>query len=129
MKIIMVKLKREKKKGITEGDLKQLVYKRNPAAHYVTKHGLVTIVKENNHPIQRFFRSKLHFNIPEQSTLDLDRYGSFVFLHLDGQTNVYDLGQALGHQFKETRKYQYTRLVLYLRQLDHQNHLIIKVKG
>lgn len=125
----MFKSKREKQKGVTEDDLKQLVYKRNPDAHYVIKDGIVTIIKENNHPIQRFFRNKFHFNIPEESTLDLDKYGSFVFTHLDGKTNVYDLGQALGRRFKETRKYQYTRLVLYLRQLDHQNNLIIKVKG
>ena len=124
-----MQLNREKKEGITEDDLKRLVYKRNPQAHYVVKDGIVTIIKENNHPIQRFFRNRLHFNIPEESTLDLDRYGSYVFLHLDGKTNVYDLGQALGRKFDETRKYQYTRLVLYLRQLDHQNNLIIKVKG
>lgn len=42
---------------------------------------------------------------------------------------MYDLGQAVGRKFDETRKYQYTRLVLYLRQLDHQNNLIIKVKA
>ncbi|WP_242363380.1 PqqD family peptide modification chaperone [Limosilactobacillus antri] len=125
----MIKSKREKKKGITENDLKKLVYKRNPKAHYVVKSGIVTIIKENNHPIQRFFRNRLHFNIPKESTLDLDQYGSYVFMHLDGKTNVYDLGQSLGRKFEGARKYQYTRLVLYLRQLDHQNNLIIKVNG
>ena len=48
-----MQLNREKKKGITEDDLKRLVYKRNPQAHYVVKDGIVTIIKENNHPIQR----------------------------------------------------------------------------
>lgn len=119
----------EKQRGITEDDLKQLVYQRNPAAKYKVKDGLVTIIKENNHPIQRFFRNQLHFNIPEQSTLDLDTYGSFVFTHLDGKMNVYELGQALAKNYQGTRKYLYTRLVLYLRQLDHQNNLIIKVRS
>lgn len=117
------------KKGIADDELKKMIYQRNPAVKFVEKDGIVTIVKENNHPIQRFFRKYLRFNIPEQSTLELDKYGSFVFHNLDGKTNVYDLGKMLGNKFKETRKYQYTRLVIYLRELDQQNHLIIKVKN
>ena len=33
-----MQLNREKKKGITEDDLKRLVYKRNPQAHYVVNY-------------------------------------------------------------------------------------------
>lgn len=121
--------KYRKKRGITEDDLRNMYYERNPAVHYLIKNGLVTIIKKNNHPIQKFFRNKLHFNIPEESTLDLDTYGSFVFINLDGQTSVYDLGKKLGEKYQGARELQYTRLVFYLQQLDQQNNLIIKLEN
>lgn len=119
-------LKNKKKHQLQEADLKKLIYQRNPEVHYEVRDGIVTIIKHNDHPIQKFFR-KLHFNIPQVSTLDLDQYGSFVFTHLDGKLNVYDLGQMLGEKFEEAQKYQYTRLLIFLRQLDQENNLINKV--
>lgn len=104
-----------------------MVYERNPAAHYRSANGVITIVKQNDHPIQKFFR-KLHFKIPMESTLTLDQYGSFIFSHLDGKTNVYQLGQMLGEKYQETKKYQYTRLIIFLRKLDQENNLINQVK-
>lgn len=89
------------KKGITDEELKQMIYQRNPAVKFVEKDGIITIVKENNHPIQQFFRKYLHFNIPEKSTLELDKYGSFVFHNLDGKTNVYDLGKNSATSLKK----------------------------
>ncbi|KRM94398.1 hypothetical protein FC56_GL001352 [Lentilactobacillus senioris DSM 24302 = JCM 17472] len=124
-------MKRRKKNKqadlITDAELKIMVYKKNPEAHYTVKEGIVTIEKDEDHPIQNFFR-KLHFKIPAKSYLELDQYGSFVFLAIDGHTSVYQIGQRLAEQFSEADEYRYSRLIMYLNQIANVNHLVERVK-
>ena len=124
----MKRRKKNKKEDlITDSELKTMVYKKNPEAHYEVKEGIVTIVKNEDHPIQNFFR-KLHFKIPAKSYLELDKYGSFVFLAIDGHTSVYQIGQRLAEQFSEADEYRYSRLIMYLNQIANVNHLVERVK-
>lgn len=119
--------KNKKDELITDDELKTMVYRKNPEAHFTVKDDIVTIEKDENHPIQNFFR-KLHFKIPAKSYLELDPYGSFVFLATDGHTSVYQIGEQLASKFTEADKYRYSRLIMYLNQIANVNHLVERVK-
>lgn len=110
----------------TEIDLNTIIYRKNPEVQFELKKGTVTIIRPQNHWIQRVMR-KLHIKIPQQTTLTLDDYGSFVFRHINGQRSVYQIGQALEGQFEEAGEYLYERLLVYLNHLDQNEHLIQQV--
>lgn len=111
---------------LTDADLKELVFKKNPRVNYKVEGKQVTIIRAQNHWIQKFLR-KLHFKIPEFTYLDLDEYGSFVFQQIDGQRSAYEIGQNLGEQFEEANDYLYSRLLLYLKQLEVNEQIIERV--
>ena len=110
----------------TEVDLKAIVYRKRPNVQFELKQGIVTIIRPQNHWIQRTLR-KLHVKIPQTTTLTLDDYGSFVFRHVNGQRSVYQIGQALAGQFAEAGDYLYERLLVYLNHLEQTEHLIERV--
>ncbi|KRL60802.1 PqqD family protein [Latilactobacillus fuchuensis] len=110
----------------TEVDLATIVYRKNPTVQFELKKGVVTIIRPQNHWIQRVLR-KLHFKIPQNTTLTLDDYGSFVFRHINGQRSVYQIGQALEGQFEEAGDYLYERLLVYLNHLDQNEHLVQQI--
>ena len=112
----------------TEYDLKNIVYRKNYQLLFKKKKGIVTIIRPQNHPIQNFFRKYLHFHIPQETYLELDKYGSFVFSKVNGKRSVYQIGRELAQEFPEADKYRYTRLLMYLNQISNNDHLIEKVK-
>jgi len=111
---------------LTEEDLKQLVFQKNPQVKFKRKAGIITIIREQNHPIQKFFR-KMHMQIPEESYLELDPYCSFVFSKINGRRNAYDIGRELVEKFPEADQFRYTRLILFLQQIENVDHLIERV--
>lgn len=115
-----------KRQELTEDDLKTMVFQKNPAVTFKRKAGIITIVREQNHPIQNFCR-KLHMHIPEKTYLEMDEYGSFVFTKINGHRNAYEIGKELAQKFPDADKYRYTRLVLFLNQIESVDHLIERV--
>lgn len=115
-----------KESKLTDEDLKHLVFKKNPYVNFKKKAGIVTIVRYQNHPIQKFFR-KLHVPIPKKSYLEMDKYGSFVFTRINGHCSAYYIGKELAKKFPETDEYCYTRLILFLQQMENNDHLIERV--
>ena len=115
-----------KRPQLTEADLKKMVFKKNPAVTFERKAGIITIVRVQDHPIQKFFR-KLHVRIPEKTYLELDEYGSYVFTKVNGHRNAYEIGKELAEKFPDTDQYRYTRLILFLQQIENVDHLIERV--
>jgi hypothetical protein len=113
-------------KKLTDADLKQLVFAKNMTVQYQLKKGIITIVRPQDHPIQKFCR-KLHLKIPQQTYLDLDTYGSFVFRKINGKRNVYEIGQELGKKYPGADEFLYSRLLLYLQHIELNEHLIQRV--
>ena len=69
-------------------DVLNLVFKKNENIEYkVNDSGIVIIQEKQDHKIQRVFR-KLRFKIPMYHNIELDEYGSFIFLQVDGNKNV-----------------------------------------
>ena len=78
--------------------LQNLIYEKNPAIQYTKKGGKITIIRPQNHPIQKFCRHYLHMKIPAVSHLHLDAYGSFVFSKINGHRSAAVIGKALANK-------------------------------
>lgn len=107
--------------------LLQRIYRKNEDVKYEVKDGIVYIIKDQDHPIQRFAR-KLHVRIPETSTMELDQYGSFIFQQIDGEKTVEEIAHLLGEQFEEANTQLYDRLLVYLNHLEKNEKYISLVK-
>lgn len=107
----------------------QLIYKISDRLEYqVGEKGIVTILEKQDYKIQRFFR-KLRFRIPEYKKIDLDAYGSYVFLQIDGKRTVKEIGENLEAKFGEQVHPLYERMLLFLNHIDASCHYIQKTDG
>ncbi|ARY92129.1 MULTISPECIES: PqqD family protein [Lacticaseibacillus] len=104
--------------------LTTVIYRKNPQVQYTKKNGKITIIRPQNHAIQRFCRKVLHMKIPEVSYLHLDAYGSFVFSKINGRRTAAMIGKELAQKFPEADDQRDARLALYLNQIAEKDHLI-----
>ena len=104
-----------------------LVFKKSENVEYeVSSDGIVTILEKQDHKVQNFFR-KLKFKIPMYKNIELDEYGSFIFLQIDGKKNVEELGIKLEEKYGEESHPLYERLLLFLNHIDVNCHYIEKI--
>lgn len=59
--------------------------------------------------------------------MELDKYGSFIFLQIDGKKNVEELGIKLEEKYGEEAHPLYERLLLFLNHIDVNCHYIEKI--
>ena len=95
---------------------------RNPAMEYtVNDQGLVTVEVEwtgfYHRVAQKFFHK------PRVSQIHLDRYGSFVWLQIDGEKTVHRLSLALEEEFGGMEK-SLARLIKFL-EILHDHRFIV----
>ncbi len=91
---------------------------------YKVDNNKVSVMIDNNHRIQRFFR-KLGFKIATQTSIDLDQYSSFVFLQIDGQRDIYTIGQNLKLEFGADAEPLYERLVTFIDFLEDNRRWVL----
>lgn len=65
--------------------------------------------------VQKFFKR------PASSTIDLDRFGSFVWKQIDGEKSVNEIADELWQEFGEDAEPLYDRLVKFLRLLRNND--------
>ncbi len=63
------------------------------------------------------------FKAPESSTVDLDEYGSFLWLRIDGERTVEELARQLKEQYGEQAEPLYERLVQYMKILKNNKFI------
>jgi len=90
---------------------------RQPSLQYTeAEDGLVTLNRENtgfmNKLAQKLFRK------PPVSYIHLDEHGSFIWLLLDGEKTVEEIGIPLKEKFGEDAEPLYPRLTKYLSILE-----------
>lgn len=99
-------------------DVLNLVFKKSENVEYeVSEDGVVTILEKQNHKIQNLFR-KLKFKIPMYKKMELDKYGSYIFLQIDGKKSVKDIGENLELKYGEEIHPIYERLLLFLNHIN-----------
>ncbi|CEN22167.1 PqqD family peptide modification chaperone [Paraclostridium sordellii] len=111
----------------TNEDILNIVFKKNEDIEYeVDEEEIVTILEKQDHKIQRAFR-KLKFKIPMYKKVELDKYGSYVFLQIDGVKTVEELGKILDKKYGEESHPLYERLLLFLNHIEVNSNYIKKV--
>ncbi|MEG0249779.1 MAG: PqqD family peptide modification chaperone [Peptostreptococcus sp.] len=102
----------------TNEEVLNIVFKKNTNVEFeVSSDGVVTILEKQDHKIQRFFR-KIGFKIPLYKKLSLDKFGSFVFINVDGKNTVEAIGELVEEEFGEESHPLYERLLLFLNYID-----------
>ena len=91
---------------------------RNDLKYTVTEDGIVTVYEKQNHRIQKFLR-KLGAGIPEEKSLELDAFASFVFTCIDGEKTVREIAGRVKEAYGEKAEPLYERLLLFFRQLQN----------
>ena len=105
-------------------DVLNIIFKISDNLEYeVDKDSIVTILKKQDHKIQKFFR-KIKFKIPEYEKISLDKYGSYVFLQIDGKKTVKDIGENLETKYGDEAHPLYERLLLFLNHIEVNCHYI-----
>lgn len=84
----------------------------------IDDNGIVTVLEKQDHKIQKFFR-KLKFKIPLYKEITLDEISSEVFLQIDGDKTVKEIGDNLEKKYGEKVTPLYERLLIFL------NHIYI----
>lgn len=84
----------------------------------IDDNGIVTVLEKQDHKIQKFFR-KLKFKIPLYKEITLDEISSEVFLQIDGDKTVKEIGDNLEKKYGEKVNPLYERLLTFL------NHIYI----
>ena len=104
-----------------------IVFKLNDNVEYeINENGIVTVLEKQDHKVQQFFR-KLKFKIPMYKKIELDEYGSYVFLQIDGKNNIKKIGENLEKKYKEGSYPLYERLLLFLNHIDVNCNYIEKI--
>ena len=94
------------------------IFKISASLEYeVDRNNIVTILKKQDHKIQKFFR-KLTFKIPKYTKKSFDEYGSYVFLQIDGKNTVKDIGEKLEARYGDKVHPLYERLFLFLKHIN-----------
>ena len=86
--------------------------------------GNVTIFIENRGAFNRIAQKLL--KKPKVSQLHLEEMGSFIWPLIDGERNVYDIGQLVKEHFGEEAEPLYPRLAKYMKMLDEYGFIIKK---
>lgn len=84
--------------------------------------GYVTIIIANKGLFNRIAQKLL--KKPKKTYIHLDELGSFIWLNIDGNRNITDLGKEVYIKFQDNANPLYERLLIYFKILE-QNHFIV----
>lgn len=88
--------------------------------------GLVT-VKQQHKGFYAAIAQKV-FKTPKHSKIDLDRFGSFVWLQIDGKRSIFEIGKLVSKEFGKDAEPLYERLSKYFYTLKDVNFITLKKK-
>lgn len=80
--------------------------------------GIVKLIFHHDKAVERFVRWLV--KKPRTSDVELDKYGSRVWLLIDGNNSIYDIGQILLQEFGDKIEPVYDRLVMFVRYLNRK---------
>ena len=104
-----------------------IVYKICDSMEFeVNNKGIVTILEKQDHKIQNFLR-KMKFSIPQYKKIELDEYCSIVFLLIDGNRTVKEIGKSLDEKDGDRVHPLYERLLIFLNHIDINCKYIEKI--
>lgn len=112
------------KKGDDRNYLEFVPVRSEALAWTTDEKGIITLDVENTGFFNRLFQKLL--KKPKFSHVHLDELGSFVWPLLDGQRNVYELGELVKEHFGEKAEPLYPRLAKYFKILESYHFIEMK---
>lgn len=64
------------------------------------------------------------FRVPAKSDIELDEYGSFIWLYINGQNTIFDISKEVSNKFKENAEPLLPRLIKFF-QILYNNKFIM----
>lgn len=110
-----------RKREIKEANYLEKVPAIRGDLEWMENNGLVTVVQKNtgiyNRIAQKFFKT------PKESNIDLDETGSFIWLCMDGERNLIEIGEMLKERFGEKAEPLYPRLIKFMQILSEVKYI------
>ncbi len=86
--------------------------------------GMITLHVENKGAVNKVFQ--VLFKKPKISYIHLEENGSFIWQQIDGERDVYSIGELLKERFGEKAEPLYERLTQYLRTMEMYHFISFK---
>lgn len=80
------------------------------------KNGIVTLQMENCGVMNRI--AQILLKKPKISYIHLEEFGSFIWLQIDGERNITEIGRLVRSQFGKSAEPLYERLAQYIKTLN-----------
>jgi len=112
---------KEKKSLFKEDNFMLYIPKRKIETFEVSK-GTVKLLFYHNKWIEKFLRWLV--KRPYISDVELDKLGSRVWLLIDGNNSVHEIGKIISQEFGESVDPVYDRLLMYLRYLNRRGWIV-----
>lgn len=111
------------KKKQAENYLEKIPAHKSGLAWSQDENGIVTLERENkgiaNHIAQLLIKK------PKVSFIHLEKFGSFIWLQIDGKRDITDIGKLVKEQFGDEAEPLYERLSQYIRALESNEFITI----
>ncbi len=99
-------------------------YINDKLIYEVREDNQVFVLFNNDKKIQKYLRM-IGFGIPEQTTLDMDEYSSFVFLLIDGKRSVKEIGELIDQKYGLDAHPIYERLEVFMKFLADERGWVL----
>lgn len=97
--------------------------KRNSLFPYKeNKKKLIEIERKNKGLFNRI--AQIFFRRPKVSYIELDAFGSFIWMQIDGKQSVYEIGKAVKEKFGQDAEPLYERLAQFLHILRSNDFIV-----
>lgn len=114
-----------KNKNISAENYLDKIPLRHPDIDWTSDNdGVITLHIENKGAMNRLAQ-KL-FNKPKVSHVHMEEIGSFIWPHLNGERNIFELGELVKEHFGDAAEPLYERLAQYFHILESYNFIIWK---
>ncbi len=115
---------KKKKNIIGRNYLDKVPVRASFLRHTEDDKGIVTLEKDNKGMFNRI--AQKCFKKPPVSYIHLDEFGSFVWLCIDGEHTIYELGEQIEAHFGEKAHPLYERLAKYFQILESYKFVSFK---
>lgn len=95
-----------------ENYLERIPVKSDTIGFDTDENGIVTLSKENKGVMNRI--AQVLIKKPKVSYIHLDEFGSFVWLRIDGESDIVKIGESVKEHFGDRAEPLYERLAKYV---------------
>lgn len=109
----------------SKDNLLDFIPQKNEKFEFLVKEdNLVQIIIQRQNPLDKMVR--IFKKTPTEFKVDLDEFGSYAYLNIDGKKNIYEIGNLLLEHFGESIEPAHLRLGSFMNLLKNNNFIYFK---